>query len=675
MFFDKFKSVKLKVTIPLFLTLCLLLLTLGGLIYYNQVRFLSTELEEKVASAIKQIQGFYTDAIGNEQSIRELNNQNLIALTRSVAQQIKLNPDLLDTYALKTLKSSLKVVEEIHVIDANGVITHSTHEDLIGFDLNSSEQSKPFMAGANDPTFELAQEPANRGLDNQLFQYAGVGRLDQPGIIQIGILPDTIARVISANNLSNILERTKFDSAMPWIANEEGLITYHQDPNFAGRSLEDLGIASKIIDQIEGTFRYTTPEGSRRYVSFLNMGGEYLGVTGDLDKALAPAQKILVFFIFIGLIGLAASSVILYLFVHVIIGRPILNLAQGTTEIAAGDLTRTIDIRTTDEIGTLMTNFNNMTQSLRDLILKVTHTAQKVTSSSQELADITAETTQSAAQVAATIEELAATASTQAVNAEEGSNLIQSLTESIRLIMDQMKDVMASVESAESMSTKGTQVVSNQVQKMQDSKAATLKAAQIIEGLAEQAQNVAKIVDTIQAISNQTNLLALNAAIEAARAGEHGLGFSVVADEVRGLAEETAQATTKVGQIIEFIQSNVKAAVAEMSVAEKAVQAQEQAVINTTQAFNQISSMVNVISEKVTTAVQENEANVRNLDLMLSTIENLSASAEEAAAGSEEASASTQQQTAAMEQIAHAAEGLAHLSNELVTMVARFKTS
>lgn len=675
MFFEKFKSVKFKVTIPLFLTLCLLLFGLGGLIYYNQVNFLSTEVEGKVKSAISQIQALYTDAIGNEQNIKELNDNNLIAIAHSVARLIQHDPGLLDEYALSNLKDSLKIVEEIHIIDANGIITHSNNSDFVGFDLNSTEQSKPFLDGINDSTFELAQEPADRGVDNQLFQYVGVGRLDKPGIIQIGVLPDTIAKIIAANNLTSILERTKFDSAMPWVANEEGLLVYHQDPNFVGRTLQDLGIDKKIIDQIEGSFQYTTPEGYKRFVSFVNMGGEYLGVTGDLSVALSPAKKILMFFIVIGLIGLALATVVVYLFVHVIVGRPILKLAQGTSEIAAGDLTKAIDIKSTDEVGTLVTNFNNMTQNLRDLILKVTHTSNKVTASSQELANITSETTQSASQVAATIEELAATASTQAVNAEEGANLIQSLTDSIRHIMDQMNDVMTSVENAEAMSNKGAQVVSNQVQKMQDNKAATLKAAQIIEGLAEQAKDVAKIVDTIQAISNQTNLLALNAAIEAARAGEHGLGFSVVADEVRGLAEETARATTKVGQIIEFIQSNVKAAVAEMGVAEKAVQAQEQAVTNTTQAFNQIGQMVNVISQKVNNAVHENEGNVRSLDLMLQTIENLSASAEEAAAGSEEASASTQEQTAAMEQIAHAAEELANLSVELEEMVARFKTS
>lgn len=673
MLFGKIRSIKLKIAIPLFITLGVLVLALGSLSYANQAKFLRHELEQETQDALQQIRGLQSEAIKGEESIKELNNDSAIAITRMISNLIASNPSVLNTTGLTRLKDSLEMVEEIHVIDKTGKIVYSTVPTFIGFDFHTSDQTRPFLDGIDNPEFTLAQEPTLRGTDKQLFQYIGVGRTDQAGIVQIGILPEIVEKVIKQNNLQSILERIHFNAVLPWIANSEGTLIYHKESSSTGRTLKELGIQDQVVGQIEGTFTYKTPEGHSRIVSFVQLRDLYLGVTGDFDQAVAPARQSFIFFLIVALIGLGIAMTIVYGIIHWSVGKPVLHLADGTSQIAGGDLTRVIEIHSNDEVGILVANFNNMTQNLRELIQKVTLTSSKVKVNSQELASITAETTQAATQVAATIEELAATASTQASNADESARLVQSLTTSIRTIMNQMKDVMTSVHTAEDVSTQGNAVVSQQVQKMNDSKAATLKAVQMIQELAKHAENIAKIVDTIQSISNQTNLLALNAAIEAARAGEHGLGFSVVADEVRGLAEESARATTQVGEIIQFIQSNIRTAVAEMGLAEKAVQAQEQSVTNTTEAFNRINEMVTLISQKVASVVRENDQNVRSLDLMLQTIENLSSSAEEAAAGTEEASASTEEQTAAMEQIAHATDDLAHLATELEGMVAKFK--
>ncbi|AZR74017.1 hypothetical protein BBF96_11805 [Anoxybacter fermentans] len=666
-------SLRAKITVPTVLVLVILFLILGVVLYKHDVRQLYKEMEEAARAGVRKVNELSKEAKLSEEAVYQLNNDNAIALARMIAILIQRNPEFLNSEALKKLQKDLGVIDEIHIVDENGILVSGTHPEFFGFDFHSSEQSKVFLEGIYDPNFELAQEPQPRGADGVLFQYIGVGRLDKPGIVQVGIRPEVLAKVYERNKLENIIKRTSLGLFEPWVVDKEGNIKYHKNENFIGANLKDMGLFNKIVGKDEGLFVHTTFDGVRQMVAFKRSGDEYFVVSGDLDAALRPARELLEFFGIISLICLAITIVIMYIVIMVFVGKPIDILAKGTTKIAMGDLTNEIDINSNDEIGILAKNFNNMALNLRKIIDKIINTSTQVSSSSQELATITAESLETAQQIANTIEGLAIMASSQAEDTQRGADSIQKMADSLKVIMNNTKETLESITKVERFSNEGVNVVKEQLAKMNENKTSVIKVGEIIQSLARQTENIVKIVSTIQAISNQTNLLALNAAIEAARAGEYGRGFSVVADEVRSLAEETGRATTQVEEIINHIKENIEAAVSEMGNAERAVKAQEIAVDNTNKFFNEIHEMLKEITIRVNEIVEENEKISQTVDLMVKMIENISASVEETAASTEETSAATEEQTAALEQISQSTDKLARLAKDLQEMVAKFK--
>ena len=667
------ESLNMKIALPVFIVILLLLSALGGFIYRNQVQQITQDTESKVDAGLEKVMSLYNEAQENEKDVLRLNNQYALGITHMLARNIKKNPQILTNGGLEDIKKDIEVIEEIHIVNEDGKIAYGTNQEFYGYDFAESEQTRPFLEGINNRDFELAQEPQQRGTDGTLFQYIGVSRLDEPGVIQIGINPSIYAEIVQRNSIDKLIERNSFGLVEPWVVNQKGDIVTHKDDSYLGKNLKDMGIYDKVIGKQKGEFEYITENGDKRIFSFVKHKNHYLGVTGDLTTALAPARENIRFFSLIGLIGLVVTMLVVYYIVRFLVGEPVAKLAEETGYVADGDLTREIEVKSRDEIGHLTRNFNNMSNSLRQLVDQVQGVSERVFDNSQQLADITVENSETSQQLASTIEELAAMASNQSSDTQRGSDSIEKMADSMKVIITQTREVSDKVDKTRKLTEAGEHVAEDQIEKMTDNKKSTMEVGKIIDTLSNQAGDIVHILDTIKSISEQTNLLALNAAIEAARAGEHGRGFSVVAEEIRGLAEETGRATNQVAKIIEEINGNIGSAVTEMEVAEDALEAQEQAVDNTVTFFNKINNFIQEMTGSVNQIVQQNDKNAENIDIIVEMIQNLSASSEETAASTEEASAATEEQTSSLEQISDSADKLANLSNKLKDMVQQFK--
>ncbi|WP_418949174.1 methyl-accepting chemotaxis protein [Pseudomonas asiatica] len=187
-----------------------------------------------------------------------------------------------------------------------------------------------------------------------------------------------------------------------------------------------------------------------------------------------------------------------------------------------------------------------------------------------------------------------------------------------------------------------------------------LSSAQEVEGLADQAQGIGKVLEVIRTIAEQTNLLALNAAIEAARAGDAGRGFAVVADEVRALAHRTSQSTREIEEMIGSIQMGTEKAVKSMQLSNARSQ---EVLIKAEQASTALESIVENSSEisrqnlQITTATEEQARVARAVDQNILTIRNVSVQTSEGA-----------------KQVTAASQSLAELATELHAMVKKFRT-
>ncbi|MHB1421042.1 MAG: methyl-accepting chemotaxis protein [Bacillota bacterium] len=387
------------------------------------------------------------------------------------------------------------------------------------------------------------------------------------------------------------------------------------------------------------------------------------------DQKESSAQRVFV----ITAIIAAIVGVLLAIFLGRIISRPLAKLEQVTKLVASGDLTANPDIKSKDEVGALAGSLSAMVQNLRQVVQRVSDTANHLASSAEELSATTEESQKSVEQVASAIQDMARGANEQAIGAQNGADMVGQIADAIDATNGRVEGIALASKQSLQLVEDGLLAMEEQNQKTRDNLVAAQNVAAAIDTLAQQAQEVGQILETISHIADQTNLLALNAAIEAARAGEHGRGFAVVAEEVRKLAEGSAQAAGEIGRIVQKIQSGAQGAVTEMDKAKVIVGAQQATADRANAVFKNISQAVEGMARSIEEIAVTTEQVQKNAGGISEAIKTIAAVSQGNAAVAEEISASSEEQNAAGEEIAASAESLAKLGQDLQVAVSVFK--
>ncbi len=229
------------------------------------------------------------------------------------------------------------------------------------------------------------------------------------------------------------------------------------------------------------------------------------------------------------------------------LAKKVNKILHVVTAAAEGDLTMQVTVEGEDSIGQLGRGVQAMVDSLNKLVSQVQHAGIQVTSSSTQIAATAKEQEVTVAEQAATVNEVVTTATEISATAKE---LVST--------MDEVATVAEGTAESAAVGQAGLQKMESTMHQMME---ASTSIAAKLGVLNEKASNINTVVTTITKVADQTNLLSLNAAIEAEKAGEYGLGFSVVATEIRRLADQTAVATWDIEQMVKEMQTAVTAGV------------------------------------------------------------------------------------------------------------------
>ncbi|MDR1887954.1 MAG: methyl-accepting chemotaxis protein [Zoogloeaceae bacterium] len=326
--------------------------------------------------------------------------------------------------------------------------------------------------------------------------------------------------------------------------------------------------------------------------------------------------------------------------------KPLEETRDLVLQVAAEhNLQLRVHVHGNDEVGEMVVGFNQMMerlqqslQSIQQKVVEVDNAVETLSTAAQQVAQSSASQSSSTSSMAASIEEM---------------------SESINTVSSNASDAQAQAQQAGELSSQGEQIINRTVKEMDTIAETVTKASTVIKALGEESQQITSVVQVIKEVADQTNLLALNAAIEAARAGEQGRGFAVVADEVRKLAERTAQSTGDISVMIGKIQVSANEAVDEMDQVVKQVESGQSSAQEAGKRIQHIRDE----AENVSSAVTE----------ISNALKEQSLASQDVARHVESIAQMTDENNAAAEETASGAQRLSRLAEEVSSVVSLFK--
>ena len=383
-------------------------------------------------------------------------------------------------------------------------------------------------------------------------------------------------------------------------------------------------------------------------------------VQADSEEIFAPISKMARFNFIVSIIITLLAAGIIWIIAAAIV-KPINQVVSGLKDAAEGegDLTKRLEVRSTDEVGDLAKSFNMFVEKIQIIIRDIGENASHLTNSSTNLSDISARMTDGARNTSEKTNSAASSSQEVSENMNAIAAAMEEAATNIQMVSSAAEEMTATISEIAANSEKGRSIATDAVEQ-------TEQSSTQVEALGKAASEIDKVVETITDISEQVNLLSLNATIEAARAGEAGKGFAVVANEIKELARQTASATGEIKEKVQGIQASTDNTISLIDKISKVVNEVSGIISTIAAAVEEQSVTTKEIAQNVSQAsqgideVNENVAQTNSVSTQIS---------QEIA----EISQSTDEVTDNSSKVSTSASELAGLAETLNQMVGRFR--
>ncbi|TYO76003.1 methyl-accepting chemotaxis protein [Pseudomonas sp. CK-NBRI-02] len=475
----------------------------------------------------------------------------------------------------------------------------------------------------------------------------------------------TLSREAAQQQALQVVRGLRYDKDDYFWINDLGpkMIMHPTNPKLDGQDLsairdpDGFAVFNEMValarSQDAGSVNYRWPKpgasepvAKTSYIQLFKPWGWIIGSGVYIDDVQAEFARQVRDASLLGL-GIAVLMALLVLLIARSIARPLQDAVQAMGNIASGesDLTRRLDTHGRDELTHLGEHFNRFNGKLQGVVGQLQGAAHALAQSASHVGDNAGQAQARSVQ--------------QSLQMDQVATAVNEVTYAVQDVAKTAEQAANEMHAAQVQVDHGQQAIHGSLEQIDRLSSTIDQAVQVIRELAGHSTRIGGVLEVIRSIAEQTNLLALNAAIEAARAGEQGRGFAVVADEVRLLAQRTAQSTAEIQTMIEHLQSQSEAAV-------KAIDTSSEASRQTVHQAREAGTSLDAISQAL------NNLTALNASIASATLQQAHV-VEEINRNVLDTAGLSQQTAEAARQSSDAGASLARLSEDLEQLLRQFK--